>query len=77
MLCQFEAVKQFIGKGGNVLVMMSEGGESALKTNINFFLEEFGIMVNPGRLILLCHILIYINTLSLQFILYLEEYVST
>jgi len=48
---EFEAVKQFIGKGGNVLVMMSEGGESALKTNINFFLEEFGIMVNPDAVV--------------------------
>ena len=58
LFCQFDAVKQFVGKGGNVLVMMSEGGESALTTNINFFLEEFGIMVNPGRLILPCHVLI-------------------
>ena len=45
---QFDAIKQFVDAGGNVIVMMSEGGENALKTNINFFLEDFGIMVNSG-----------------------------
>lgn len=31
-----------------MMVMMSEGGESKYDTNINFLLEEFGIMVNSG-----------------------------
>lgn len=31
-----------------MMVMMSEGGESKHDTNINFLLEEFGIMVNSG-----------------------------
>lgn len=30
-------------------MMMSEGGEKKLNTNINFLLEEFGVMVNSGR----------------------------
>ena len=32
-----------------MLVMMSEGGEGKLNTNINFLLEEFGVMANSGR----------------------------
>ena len=28
--------------------MMSEGGENSFKTNINFLLEDFGVMVNTG-----------------------------
>ena len=29
--------------------MLSEGGEQKSKTNLNFMLEEFGIMVNTGK----------------------------
>ena len=32
-----------------MLVMMTEGGESKHSTNINFLLEEFGIMANSGE----------------------------
>ena len=45
---QFDAVHQYIGSGGNVLFMLTEGGEAKLNTNVNFFLEEYGVMVNPG-----------------------------
>lgn len=31
-----------------MFVMMSEGGEAKLETNINFLLEEFGIALNNG-----------------------------
>ena len=31
-----------------MIVMMSEGGESSFKTNINFLLEDYGVMVNSG-----------------------------
>ena len=37
---------QFIDKGGNVLIMLGEGGEAKYGTNINFLLEEYGIMIN-------------------------------
>lgn len=30
-------------------VMMMEGGEEKLRTNVNFLLEEYGIMVNTGK----------------------------
>ena len=31
-----------------MLIMMSEGGENKCNTNINFLLEEFGILINSG-----------------------------
>jgi hypothetical protein len=37
---------QFIDKGGSVLIMLGEGGEAKFGTNINFLLEEYGIMIN-------------------------------
>ncbi|KAJ8032906.1 Intraflagellar transport protein 52-like [Holothuria leucospilota] len=43
---EFEALKKYIEDGGSVLVLMGEGGENRLDTNINFFLEEYGVMVN-------------------------------
>jgi len=35
-----------------MLVLTGEGGESRFDTNINFFLEEFGICVNSGKYVL-------------------------
>ena len=49
---EFEAIRQYIGDGGSVLVMLGEGGESSFGTNINFLLEECGINVNSGMAIL-------------------------
>lgn len=45
---QLEALKHYLDRGGNMLVMLGEGGEMKHDTNINFLLEEFGIMVNNG-----------------------------
>ena len=47
---QFEAIKKYVENGGSVLVMLGEGGESKYNTNINFFLEEYGVMINNGEL---------------------------
>ncbi|XP_015112119.1 intraflagellar transport protein 52 homolog [Diachasma alloeum] len=43
---EMNSIRGFINGGGNVLVMLGEGGENKFNTNINFLLEEFGIMVN-------------------------------
>lgn len=43
---EFVSIKKYVEGGGSLLVLLSEGGESKLSTNINFFLEEYGIMVN-------------------------------
>lgn len=43
---EFNCMKRFMEAGGSILVLMGEGGEKKYHTNINFLLEEFGIMVN-------------------------------
>lgn len=43
---EMEALRQHILSGGNVLVMLGEGGETKFETNINYLLEQFGIIVN-------------------------------
>ena len=45
---QFETLKKYVETGGSLLVMMGEGGDSKYNTNMNFFLEEYGIAVNNG-----------------------------
>uniref|UniRef100_A0A674MPI7 Intraflagellar transport 52 homolog (Chlamydomonas) n=1 Tax=Takifugu rubripes TaxID=31033 RepID=A0A674MPI7_TAKRU len=43
---ELEMLKDYMDGGGNVMVLLGEGGETKYETNINFLLEEFGIMVN-------------------------------
>ena len=45
---EFNVIKKYLEGGGSVLVMMAEGGEKTFQTNVNFLLEEYGIMVNSG-----------------------------
>lgn len=49
---QLEVLKQYLDSGGALLVMLGEGGEMKYDTNINFLLEEFGIMINNGKCVL-------------------------
>ena len=41
-------MKSYISGGGCVLVLLGEGGEAKHDTNINFLLEEYGVVVNAG-----------------------------
>ncbi|NWR24246.1 IFT52 protein, partial [Emberiza fucata] len=41
---KFSADEKFLEDGGAILVMLREGGESRNGTNINFLLEEYGII---------------------------------
>nr|XP_026499878.1 intraflagellar transport protein 52 homolog [Vanessa tameamea] len=43
---ELSALKMMVERGDSVLVMMTDGGEERMNTNINFFLEEYGIVVN-------------------------------
>ncbi|KAJ3321013.1 Intraflagellar transport protein 52 [Boothiomyces sp. JEL0866] len=45
---EFTALKGFLERGGSILYMTGEGGESAFNTNFNYLLEEYGMTVNPG-----------------------------
>lgn len=48
---ELEVLKQYLNSGGNILAMLGEGGEVKYDTNINFLLEEFGIMVNSDSVV--------------------------
>ncbi|EDV23358.1 uncharacterized protein TRIADDRAFT_57900 [Trichoplax adhaerens] len=48
---EFDAIRNYIDQGGSVLVMLGEGGESNFDTNINFLLEDYGIMVNNDTVV--------------------------
>ena len=56
--------------------MLGEGGESKYETNINFLLEEYGVMFNNGNFLgvtLLSHMYLFISiTNFLRFSLHLE-----
>ena len=49
---EIESIKSFMtNHNGSVMILMSEGGESKSNTNINFFLEEFGVSVNNDAIV--------------------------
>ncbi|XP_067856451.1 intraflagellar transport protein 52 homolog [Heptranchias perlo] len=48
---ELEILKKYLESGGCILVMLGEGGESKYDTNINFLLEEYGIMVNNDAVV--------------------------
>lgn len=48
---ELEALKDYLDGGGRVMVLLGEGGETKHQTNINFFLEERGIMVNNDAVV--------------------------
>lgn len=48
-ILQFDAIRNYLSSGGSVLLMVGEGGELKFDTNVNFLLEEYGIMINTGK----------------------------
>lgn len=52
---EFDVLKQYLGDGGSVLILSSEGGESQNSTNLNYLIEEFGININSDCVIRLSH----------------------
>ncbi|XP_023333653.1 intraflagellar transport protein 52 homolog isoform X2 [Eurytemora carolleeae] len=44
-------LKKYLELGGSILVMLGDGGEKRFGTNINFLLEECGIMVNNDSVV--------------------------
>jgi intraflagellar transport protein 52 len=41
----------FLENGGKIMILLMEGGEPRLGSNINYFLEKYGIVVNPDCVI--------------------------
>lgn len=52
---EFDALKQYVLRGGSLLVFAAEGGEAAAGTNINYLLEEFGISINNDCVVRTVH----------------------
>ena len=48
---EFEGLKTYVQRGGSLLCLAHDGGEEKLHTNLNYFLEEFGISVNADSVI--------------------------
>ena len=48
---EFDAIQKYMAEGGSVLIMIGEGGESRFNTNVNYLLEEFGMMVNSDAVV--------------------------
>lgn len=43
---EFSVIRRYLEEGGRVVMMLGEGGEGKIRTNVNFLLEEFGIALN-------------------------------
>ena len=48
---EFDHLKRYLETGGSLLVLLGEGGEKRFDTNINFFSEEYGIMINNDAVV--------------------------
>ncbi|NWJ06052.1 IFT52 protein, partial [Crypturellus undulatus] len=48
---EFSVLKKFLEEGGALLVMLTEGGESRYGTNINYLLEDYGVVVNNDAVV--------------------------
>ncbi|CAH8593501.1 unnamed protein product [Schistosoma turkestanicum] len=48
---EFDSIRKYLETGGSLLVLMGENGETNYTTNINFLLEQFGIMVNSDTVL--------------------------
>jgi intraflagellar transport protein 52 len=48
---EIQDMMRYINEGGRVMLIMHEGGEQKLGTNINALLEQLGISVNSDTVI--------------------------
>lgn len=48
---EFQHLKDYVLNGGNLFVMLGEGGESEFNTNVNFLLEEYGMTINNDAVV--------------------------
>ena len=52
---EFKTMKEFITRGGALLLLLTEGGEGRLGTNVNYLLEKFNISVNADCVLRTVH----------------------
>mmetsp|Transcript_21162 Transcript_21162/g.46315 ORF Transcript_21162/g.46315 Transcript_21162/m.46315 type:complete len:474 (-) Transcript_21162:547-1968(-) len=52
---EFQILKKYVQGGGSVLVLLGEGGETRSGTNINYWLEEYGMSINADAVVRTTH----------------------
>ena len=50
-----EAIRKFVLNGGSLFICMAEKGNKVSQTNVNYILEEFGIVVNSDAVVRTVH----------------------
>ena len=48
---ELQDIRRYIEEGGRCVIMMNEGGETKLATNVNAMLEQVGISVNSDSVV--------------------------
>mmetsp|Transcript_55000 Transcript_55000/g.128631 ORF Transcript_55000/g.128631 Transcript_55000/m.128631 type:complete len:445 (-) Transcript_55000:61-1395(-) len=48
---EFIAIKEYLGGGGSVFILLGEGGEGKYETNVNYLIEEYGISINNDAVV--------------------------
>ena len=48
---ELDSLKSYVQGGGNLLILLNEGGEAKLRTNLNYLLEQYGIYANNDSVI--------------------------
>ena len=48
---EVDELHQYVQRGGTVIFCLGEGGDGQYQTNVNYFLEEYGISVNEDAVI--------------------------
>ena len=48
---EIQQLKTFVKKGGSVLLLVGEGGDEALGTNVNSIIEEYGMTVRQDSVV--------------------------
>lgn len=51
MYPQFEAINGYLKGGGSAAILLGEGGEERLGTNVNYLLEEYGMTVHKDSVV--------------------------
>lgn len=52
---EFTALKKYMDEGGCLMVISGEGGEARHSTNINYFIEQYGISINDDAVLRTCY----------------------
>ena len=52
---EIKCLEEYLNNGGNLLILFSEGGENKSTSNLNAFIEKYGIYVNNDCVVRTCY----------------------